>query len=236
MVARGGDRAERPRRAFAGAEARAVAFRPLLPWTRRRPRRPSTRQRHQADHRQYPVRSRGQDRNSRRPTLPCQVTSGRVRGVRHAVTANVAWCRLERGLERPGPVAKGASRQAADRSAGYWTDRRRWRRARVCDPVGRLRGRPAAGGPDPDVSAKGESDEMTGHVERSGDRAAADGSGRRQRAASGRPRYRPQCAPRRTCRTKRRSSWRASGAALTSRATLRAQPPWRAMQSARART
>ncbi|GEM_PF-4519768 len=45
-----------------------------------------------------------------------------------------------------------------------------------------------------------------------------------------------QCASRRTWRTKRRSSWRASGAALTSRATLRAQPPWRAMQSARART
>lgn len=36
--------------------------------------------------------------------------------------------------------------------------------------------------------------------------------------------------------TKRRSSLRAIGAALTSLATVRAQRPWRAMQSARART
>ena len=40
----------------------------------------------------------------------------------------------------------------------------------------------------------------------------------------------------RAWRTKRRSSWRASGAALTARSMLRAQPPWRPMQSARART
>jgi hypothetical protein len=40
----------------------------------------------------------------------------------------------------------------------------------------------------------------------------------------------------RAWRTKRRNSWRASGAALTARSMLRAQPPWRPMQSARART